>query len=125
MHLNDAKSHFIHTWGTLATQWGINRTMAQIHALLLISPLPLSTDQIMERLLISRGNANMNIRSLIDWALLYKEIRPGVRREYFRAEKDMWLVTRRIIKERKKREIDPLNDMLKDVRNPKCHRKLA
>jgi len=67
----------------------------------------------------------MNIRSLIDWALLYKEIRPGVRREYFRAEKDMWLVTRRIIKERKKREIDPLNDMLKDVRDPKCHRKLA
>ncbi len=117
MHLHEAKVRFIHTWGTLATQWGINRTMAQIHALLLTSPRPLSTDQIMEQLQISRGNANMNIRSLIDWGLLYKEIRAGIRREYFRAEKDMWAVTRKIIRERKKREIDPLSEMLNDIKD--------
>jgi len=117
MHLNDAKVRFIHTWAILATQWGINRTMGQIHALLLTSPLPLSTDQTMERLQISRGNANMNIRALIDWGLIYKELRPGIRREYFQAEKDMWAVTKKIIRERKKREIDPLVEMLDEMKD--------
>lgn len=115
MHLTAAKTRFIQTWGTLASQWGINRTMAQIHALLLTAPSPLNTDQIMEHLQISRGNANMNIRSLIDWGLIYKEVRPGIRREYFRAEKDMWDVTRKIIRERKKREFDPLFELLTDL----------
>jgi len=91
--------------------------MGQIHALLLTSPLPLSTDQIMERLQISRGNANMNIRALIDWGLIYKELRPGIRREYFQAEKDMWAVTKKIIRERKKREIDPLVEMLNEMKD--------
>ncbi len=69
MKLAEAKQQFVASWGAFGTQWGINRTMAQIHALLLISPDPLSADDIMDQLSISRGNANMNIRELIDWAL--------------------------------------------------------
>jgi DNA-binding transcriptional regulator GbsR (MarR family) len=116
--LTDAKLQFIASWGAFGTHWGINRTMAQIHALLLISPDPLTQDHIMEQLNISRGNVNMNIRELIDWALVERVILPGERREYFSAEKDIWKVSRLIIKERKKRELDPmlkLLDQLKDV----------
>jgi len=66
MKLAEAKQQFVASWGAYGTHWGINRTMAQIHALLLVSPDPLSQDDVMEQLNISRGNANMNIRELID-----------------------------------------------------------
>lgn len=116
MNLADAQSRFIHTWGALGSQWGINRTMAQIHALLLISTTLLSTDDIMDSLRISRGNANMNIRTLVDWGLIYKEVRPGIRREFFRAEKNILEVTKRITAERRKRELEPLMQALNDLR---------
>ena len=90
MKLTESREKFINAWGTLATSWGINRTMAQVHALLLVSPDPLSTEEVMEELKISRGNANMNIRTLIDWGLLFKETKAGERKEFFRAEKDLW-----------------------------------
>lgn len=83
MELNEAKSKFINTWGMLGSQWGINRTMSQIYALLLITPGAISADDIMEQLSISRGNANMNLRALLDWGLIYKELRPWERREFF------------------------------------------
>lgn len=108
MELKEAKDHFIQTWGTLGTNWGINRTMAQIHALLLVSNEALSTENVMEKLNISRGNSNMNLRELITWGLVRKEIKPGERREYFVAEKDMWEVSKCIIRERKKRELDQI-----------------
>lgn len=108
MKLEEAKRQFIQTWGTLGSEWGINRSMAQVHALLLISPEPLSTEDIMEQLNISRGNANMNVRDLISWNLVYKELVAGDRKEYFKAEKDIWEIARRIAKERKKREIEPV-----------------
>ena len=104
MKLTDAKLQFIASWGAFGTHWGINRTMAQIHALLLVSADPLTQDELMEQLNISRGNVNMNIRELIDWALVDRVIVPGERKEYFSAEKDIWKVARLIIKERKKRE---------------------
>jgi DNA-binding transcriptional regulator GbsR (MarR family) len=69
MKLTDAKAQFISSWGAFGTHWGINRTMAQIHALLLISPDPITQDDIMEQLSISRGNVNMNTRDLIGWGL--------------------------------------------------------
>jgi len=72
--------------------------MAQIHALLLVSPEALSADEVMEDLAISRGNANMNLRELIDWGLVQKVIRPGERKEFFSAEKDIWKVARQIIR---------------------------
>ena len=115
MKLNEAKQQFIQSWGILGSQWGINRTMAQIHALLLIASKPLSTDNIMEELSISRGNANMNIRDLINWGLVEKVIIPGDRKEYFSAEKDIWKVATKIMYQRKKRELDPMLKVLNQL----------
>lgn len=115
MNLEEAKERFIQSWGALGTSWGINRTMAQIHALLLISPGPLCADDIMEGLKISRGNANMNIRALIDWGLVYKALRTGERKEFFIAEKDMWEVVKSIIIQRKKRELEPMLRVLDEL----------
>jgi DNA-binding transcriptional regulator GbsR (MarR family) len=108
MKLQEAKEQFTQLWGALGSSWGINRTMAQVHALLLISPESLSTEDVMLKLSVSRGNANMNLRELMNWNLVYKEIKSGDRKEYFKAEKDIWEVAKRIAKERKRREIQPL-----------------
>jgi len=116
MELNEAKAKFIHTWGTLATQWGINRTMAQIHSLLLLSPKSLNADEIMSQLQISRGNVNMNLRDLMDWGLIYKQLLPGERKEYFIAEKDIWKVAKQIAKERRRREITPLIEAMETLK---------
>ena len=116
MELKEAKDKFIHTWGTLATQWGINRTMAQIHALLLLSPKSLNADEIMADLQISRGNVNMNLRDLMDWGLIYKQLLPGERKEFFIAEKDIWKVAKQIAKERRRREIGPLIEAMEDLK---------
>jgi DNA-binding transcriptional regulator GbsR (MarR family) len=115
MQLAEAKSQFIANWGRFGTNWGINRTMAQIHALLLVSPDPLSAEEVMDQLNISRGNANMNLRELIDWGLVRKVIVSGERREFFSAEKDIWKVATQIIKERKKRELDLMIPVLKEL----------
>lgn len=115
MTLEEGKEKFLQSWGALGSSWGINRTMAQIHALLLISPEALSAEQVMEELKISRGNANMNIRALIDWGLAYKELKTGERREYFVAEKDMWEVVKNIIVQRKKRELEPMLRVLDEI----------
>lgn len=122
MKLTEAKQQFISSWGAFGTHWGINRTMAQIHALLLVSPDPLTQDDMMEELNISRGNANMNIRELINWGLVERVILSGERKEYFVAEKDIWKVVRQIVKERKKRELEPLLrllDQLEEVEGDK------
>jgi len=112
MKLAEAKAQFISSWGAFGTHWGINRTMAQIHALLLISPDPLTQDDIMAELNISRGNVNMNTRDLIDWGLVDRVLIPGERKEFFSAEKDIWKVATQIVKERKKRELDPMLKLL-------------
>lgn len=127
MKLPEAKQQFISSWGAFGTHWGINRTMAQIHALLLISPDPLTQDDIMEDLNISRGNTNMNIRELINWGLVERVILAGERKEYFTAEKDIWKVVKQIVKERKKRELEPmmqLLDKLEDVEGDKKDKKV-
>jgi DNA-binding transcriptional regulator GbsR (MarR family) len=116
MELKEAKDRFIHTWGTLSTQWGINRTMSQIHALLLLSPKALNADEIMEELQISRGNVNMNLRDLMSWSLIYKQLLPGERKEYFIAEKDIWKVGRQIARERRRKELDPILDTMDDIK---------
>lgn len=115
MEVKEAKAKFIESWGKMASEWGINRSMAQVHALLLISPEPLTADQVMNELDIARGNANMNIRALLDWGLVHKQLRTGERKEYFYAEKDMWTVVRQIIINRKKRELDPMLRVLDEV----------
>ena len=117
MKLEEAKQQFIQNWGVLGTQWGINRTMAQIHALLLVSPDPLSADDIMAQLQISRGNTNMNVRELMDWGIVEKILKPGERKEFFSAEKDIWTVAMRIIKERKRREVEPVLNVLAQIKD--------
>lgn len=112
MKFSDAKAQFIQAWGLLGAQWGINRTMAQIHALLLIAPEPMSAEEIMEALDISRGNANMNVRELMNWGIVEKVLVPGERKEFFVAEKDIWKVGTAIARERKKRELDPVLKVL-------------
>ena len=115
MQFNEAKNKFIQTWGALGSQWGINKTMAQIHALLMVSPEAVSMEDIMEELQISRGNASMNLRALIDWGIVYKEYKAGERREFFTAEKDLDELAVKIAKERSKREIRPALKILKEV----------
>ena len=117
MKLEEAKQQFINSWGAFGTQWGINRTMAQIHALLLISTAPITQDDVMEQLSISRGNVNMNIRDLISWGLVERVIVSGERKEYFIADKNIWKVATQIIKERKKRELDPMLKLLSQLEN--------
>ncbi|MFM7182363.1 MAG: GbsR/MarR family transcriptional regulator [Verrucomicrobiales bacterium] len=97
----------------MGTAWGINRTMAQIHALLLTSPRSLSTDEIMDELRISRGNANTNLRDLVGWGLVRSVIRKGERKEYFEAEKDVWRIFCTIARERKRREVSPAMEVLR------------
>src|SRR3990170_8492744 len=123
MKLIEAKSKFIQAWGTLGSKWGINRTMAQLHALLLVSPDPLSAEEMMEELNISRGNVNMNIRDLMEWGLVEKIHKPGDRKEYFWAEKDVWKITRQVAKERKKRELEPILKVLEQVSNVEGNKK--
>ncbi len=119
MELAEGKQKFIEAWGKLGSEWGVNRTMAQVHALLLISPGALTTEEIMEQLSISRGNANMTLRDLISWGLIEKQHRPGERKEYFFAEKDVWLIAKQVAQERKKRELDPMLKILNDLGNVK------
>jgi DNA-binding transcriptional regulator GbsR (MarR family) len=116
MKLSEAKEQFVNSWGAFGSQWGINRTMAQIHALLMITANPLSQDDIMQQLNISRGNTNMNIRELIDWGLVERVIITGERKEYFVAEKDIWKVSMLILKERKKRELEPMLKLLEQLK---------
>ncbi|MEM0994478.1 MAG: MarR family transcriptional regulator [Bacteroidota bacterium] len=117
MTLEEGKEQFIQSWGTLGSSWGITRTMAQIHALLLICSEPMSAEDIMAELKISRGNANMNIRALIDWGLVHKKLISGERKEFFVAEKEMWEVVKCIIVQRKKRELEPMTKVLDDISN--------
>lgn len=115
MELAEAKQKFIESWGKLGTEWGINRTMAQVHALLLISPEPLTTEDIMAALSISRGNANMTLRDLIGWGLIEKQHKAGERKEYFFADKDVWNIARQVARERRKRELEPVVKVLDEL----------
>lgn len=110
-----AIEQFVHLWGQMASNWGINRTMAQIHALLYASEAPLNADDIMERLDVSRGNASMNLRALMEWNLIWRSHQDGSRKDYYQAEKDVWKITATIIEERQKREIKPVRDALQGV----------
>jgi len=108
LNLAAARREFVDLWGQMANHWGINRTMSQIHALLMISHEPLTAEQIMEELQISRGNVSMNLRDLINWGIVRRTSSPGDRRDFFTTEADVWSMFQVILRERKKRELDPL-----------------
>jgi len=116
LELEAARDEFVTQWGAIGGAWGINRTMAQIHALLLTSPDPLSTDEVMAELKISRGNAHANLRDLVGWGLIRSVIRKGERKEYFEAEKDAWRMFCTIARERKRREIAPALEVLAECK---------
>lgn len=112
--LERIKERFILHWGEMGSLWGINRTMAQVHALLYISPEPLSANDIMKELQISRGNVSMALRELIAWGIVSRVHIKGERREFYTTEKDVWQLFRIIARERKKREIDPTISVLRE-----------
>ncbi len=112
-----AQDQFIACWGKMGSAWGISRTMAEVHALLFITGEPLCTDDIMERLQISRGNASMSIRALLDWGVVARAHRRGDRKEYFTAEQDVWAMFRAVVRERMKREADPTLASLYEIRD--------
>lgn len=115
MHLTEGKAKFIESWGKLGCNWGVSRTMAQVHALLLVSCRPLCADNIMEALQISRGNVNMNVHALMDWGLVHKVLKQGDRKDYFEAEKDMVAMIKQIILQRKRKELDPMVKVLEEI----------
>lgn len=98
---------FVEHWGMMARSWGINPTMGELFALLFITGDDWTADGLRARLKVSRGNVSMNLRELIAWGVVHKVHRQGERREYFRAETDVWTLFRRILLERKRRELDP------------------
>lgn len=112
--LSEVKEKFILHWGEMGSLWGINRTMAQVHALLFISSEPLSANDIMDELKISRGNVSMALRELIAWGIASRMHVMGERREYYTTEKDVWKMFRIIARERKRREVDPTIEMLRE-----------
>ena len=110
----EALDQFLLLWGEMGPAWGINKTMAQIHALLYAVDSPMDTDSIMMELDVSRGNANMNLRKLTKWGLVIKTQLGGSRKEYFTAEKDVLVIASIIIQERQYRELIPVKQNLKE-----------
>jgi DNA-binding transcriptional regulator GbsR (MarR family) len=109
-----AQDQFVLEWGRMSSSWGINRTMAQIHALLFVSGEALSMEEIMDRLQISRGNASMNLRELMDWGIVRRFRRPGDRKDTYVSETDPYQMFLRVVRERKRREIDPTAEAIRD-----------
>ncbi len=115
--ITEAQDRFVTTWGKMGSAWGISRTMAEVHALLYITGDALCTDDFMERLQISRGNASMSLRALQDWGLIRRVHKRGDRKEYFEAEADVWTMFKTIARERKKREVNPVIASLYEIRD--------
>src|SRR5437868_5571783 len=111
--LRTAQDLFIRRWGEMGQTWGINRTMAEIHALCYITAQPVCTDDVMERLNISRGNASMSLRALCDWGIIRRLHKRGERREYFESLEDVWEMFSIIAAERKRREMDPVLETIR------------
>ncbi len=98
---------FVEHWGLMARSWGINATMGELFALLYITGTDWTADDLRKELDISRGNVSMNLRELMAWGVVHRVHRTGERREFYRAEADVWTLFRRILGERKRRELDP------------------
>lgn len=113
--LDAIENQFIMEWGRMSSAWGINRTMAQIHALLLVTGQPHSMDDIITRLGISRGNASMSLRDLMDWGVVSRTREPGDRKDAYKADSDMLSMFAKVIRERKRREIDPTQTAIREI----------
>jgi DNA-binding MarR family transcriptional regulator len=114
--LDRAHARFIELWGRMAASWGVPRSMAEVHALLFVDGGMLNTDQLMAKLGISRGNASMTTRTLVEWGIVTRVHNREDRRDYFRAEQDVWTLFATVIRVRKRREIDPLMGLVDECR---------
>ena len=115
MTLTPVQQKFILHWGEMATRWGINRTVAQIHALLYLSPVPLPADAIADTLGVARSNVSTSLRELQGWRIVRVVHLLGDRRDHFESLKDVWEMFRIIVDERKKREADPTLALLREA----------
>lgn len=114
MNLPATAQKFIVHWGEMGARWGINRSVAQIHALLYIAPKPLPADEIAETLAIARSNVSVGIKELLSWGLVRATQTLGDRRDHFETSTDVWELFRVIIRERKRRELDPTVALLRE-----------
>lgn len=113
MKLTPVMEKFIVHWGEMGTRWGVNRTVAQIHALLYLSPTPLNAEEISETLNVARSNVSTSLKELMSWGLIKVNHILGDRRDHFESMKDMWDIFNCVVEERKKREIDPTLTLLR------------
>ena len=111
--LSPVQEKFILHWGEMGTRWGINRTVAQIHALLYLSPQPLHAEEIARLLSVARSNVSASLRELQSWGIVRIAHVLGDRRDHFESLKDVWQMFQIIVEERKRREVDPTIAMLK------------
>jgi DNA-binding transcriptional regulator GbsR (MarR family) len=116
MKLTPIQKQLILHWGEMGTRWGINRTVAQIHALLYLAPAPLAADEISETLSIARSNVSTSVRELETWGIVRPVHVLGDRREHYESLKDVGEMFRLIIEQRKRRELDPTIQLLKNCR---------
>jgi len=114
MKLNQVQQKFILHWGEMGTRWGINRTVAQIHALLFISPKPLNAEEIAETLNVARSNVSTSLKELQGWGIVKLIHVLGDKRDHFESMKDVWEMFRVVLDERKRREIDPTMRILRE-----------
>lgn len=112
--LSPTEQKFILHWGEMGTRWGINRTVAQIHALLFISEAPLHAEDICETLAVARSNVSTSIKELQGWGIVKRVHVLGDKRDHFESLKDVWELFRIVLDERKKREVDPTLTMIRD-----------
>ncbi|WP_208349160.1 GbsR/MarR family transcriptional regulator [Pseudaestuariivita rosea] len=108
------REQFVLYWGNMGSQWGVNRSVAQIHALLFLSLQPMNAEQISEQLGIARSNVSNSLKELVSWKLIQRVPVAGDRREHFAAETDVWEIAMRIAQGRKEREIDPARIAIAD-----------
>ncbi len=112
--LTPVQQKFILHWGEMGTRWGINRTVAQIHALLYLSPKALNAEEIAETLAVARSNVSNSLKELQGWGIVKLVHVLGDKRDHFESMKDVWEMFRVVLDERKKREIDPTLTMLRE-----------
>ena len=122
-HLSPIQQKFILHWGEMGTRWGINRTVAQIHALLYISPKPLNAEDIVETLAVARSNVSTSLKELQSWGIVKMVHILGDKRDHFESMKDVWELFRVVLNERKRRELDPtmliLNECIAEIEKDK------
>ena len=117
--LSNIQQQYILHWGEMGTRWGINRTVAQIHALLYLSPKPLAAEEIAETLTVARSNVSTSIRELEGWGIVRAVHVLGDRREHYESMKDVWEMFRLIVEQRKRREVDPTIQLLRQCLEPR------